>query len=225
MTSVLIFEERVEIPLNVGTLTEFRRWATSDKFPETGRIDFISGRIEVDMSPEDLFCHGTLKGEIYAVLQRRSKRYDLGHIVTDSTRVSCPTAELSAEPDVAFISYASLDAGRVRLVPKTGRTDRYIEIEGPPDLVIEVVSDSSVHKDTERLPKAYSRAGVPEYWLADARGEELIFRIYANGPGGYQPVETDGEGFQESGVMGCRFCLVRSRDKRGYWQYDLSEKQ
>jgi Uma2 family endonuclease len=224
MTSMLIIEERVEIPLNLDTLTEFRRWATSDKFPETGRIDFISGRIEVDLSPEDFFCHGTLKGEIYAVLQQRAKRYNLGHVVTDSTRVSCPTADLSAEPDVVFISYESLDAGRLRLVPKTGKVDRYVEVEGPPDLVVEIVSDSSVQKDTERLPKAYSRAGVREYWLADARGDELIFHIYANSPSGYEPAETDRDGFQKSGVMACCFCLARRRDQRGHWQYDLHAK-
>ena len=54
--------------LGFGSLDDFRRWALSDDFPETGRIDFIEGRIEVDMAPEDLFCHGTLKTEIVAAL-------------------------------------------------------------------------------------------------------------------------------------------------------------
>ena len=36
-------------------------------------------RIEVELQPEDLFCHGTLKGEIYAVLHQRVKQGGLGY--------------------------------------------------------------------------------------------------------------------------------------------------
>jgi len=53
MASSIIFEERVEIPMDVRTLADFRRWALSEHFPQTGRIDFVAGSIEVDMSPEE----------------------------------------------------------------------------------------------------------------------------------------------------------------------------
>ena len=67
-------------------------------------------------------------------------------------------------------------AGRVRLVPKaSSETADYIEIEGPPDLIVEIVSDSSVCKDTKRLPAAYFAAGVPEFWLVDARRRSWCF--------------------------------------------------
>ncbi len=36
---------------------------------------------------------------------------------------------------------------------------RYVELEGAPDLVVEIVSDSSVAKDTQRLPPRYAAAG------------------------------------------------------------------
>ena len=64
LATSVIFEEQIEVPLRWRSLADFRRWAASDEFPEKGRIDFIAGRIEVDMSPEDLFCHGTLKSEL-----------------------------------------------------------------------------------------------------------------------------------------------------------------
>ena len=67
MAATVMFEEQVEVPLNLQSLEDFRRWALSSAFPERGRIDFLAGRIEVDMSPEDLFTHGTLKGEIYQI--------------------------------------------------------------------------------------------------------------------------------------------------------------
>jgi Uma2 family endonuclease len=222
VASSVVFEEQVEIPLNLGSLAEFRRWALSDGFPERGRIDFLAGRIEVDMSPEDFFCHGTLKVELIRVLSQHVKDAGTGHLVTDRTRVSCPEAELSAEPDIVFVSNETLERGRARLVAAaTGQPGRYVELEGAPDLVVEIVSDRSVVKDTRRLPEAYFKAGVREFWLADARLEQLVFLIHQRGDAGFQAMEFDSEGFQSSAVLGRRFRLDGSRDAQGNWTFDL----
>jgi len=54
MATVLLEDrEQIEIP-TIHNLAEFRRWALSEDFPERGRIDYIAGKIEVDMSPEDM---------------------------------------------------------------------------------------------------------------------------------------------------------------------------
>jgi len=224
MATSVIFEEQIEIPY-FGSLAEFRVWATSEDFPEEGRIDYIAGCIEVDMSPEDLVCHGELKTEIVWMFKDMVKRGTRGHVYSDSTRISCPEADLSVEPDVVFISDESLDSGRVRLVPKATREpDRFIEVEGPPDLIVEIVSDSSQTKDTRRLPAAYYRAGVPEFWLIDARGEELFFQIHRPGPSAYEPAPRDPEAFQQSAVFGTWFRLTRRRNDRGRWTFDLCKK-
>ncbi len=68
MASSVIFEEQVAIPLGIASLAQFREWAASEDFPQRGRIDFIAGDIEVDMSPEDLLCHGSPKIEIIRVV-------------------------------------------------------------------------------------------------------------------------------------------------------------
>ncbi len=222
-TSIL-FEEQIEVPLTVRSLAEFRHWALSDEFPETGRIDFIDGRIEVDMSPEDIFCHGTLKSEIAGVLYHRVKRGRLGHLLIAKGRISSLEAELSAEPDIVFLSYEAVRSGRVRLVPKAGgRPGRYVEMEGASDLVVEIVSDSSALKDTRRLPAAYFRAGVREFWLADARGDKPVFIIHRPGPNAFEPAARDADGFQPSAVLGCRFRLDAARDEDGNWEFDLRE--
>ena len=226
MASTVVFEEQVEIPLDLRSLAEFRRWALSEDFPERGRIDFLAGRIEVDMSPEDFFCHGTLKVELIRVLSQRVKDAGSGHLVTDRTRVSCPDADLSAEPDIVFVSNETLATGRARLVPAaTGESGRYVELEGAPDLVVEIVSDRSVVKDTRRLPEAYFKAGVQEFWLADARSEQVVFLIHRRGEASYQAVEADSDGFQSSAVLGRRFRLDGERDARANWTFDLRERQ
>jgi Uma2 family endonuclease len=225
MATTISFQEQIEIPF-VQSLREFRDWATSDDCPEKVRIDYIAGRIEVDMSPEDLFTHGTLKTRMIGVLDTLVNDADLGEIFTDATRVSSPEADLSAEPDIVIVFHESLQTGRVRLVPKaSGQPDRYIELEGAPDLVVEIVSDNSVAKDTQRLPQAYWRAGIPEFWLADARGSELVFRIHRRGTTGYDSAPSDPEGFQHSAIFNAWFRLARRRHHTGRWRYALERKQ
>ena len=226
MATTVVFEGQVEIPLDLRSLADFRRWATSDEFPQRGRIDYVAGRIEVDMSPEELFCHGTLKSEIHGVFYQLVKRGDLGRLFIDSTRISSVPGDVSAEPDVVFVSHEALASGRVRLVPKAGgERDRYVELEGGPDLIVEIVSDASVKKDTRLLPAAYFKAGVREYWLADARREPLVFQVHHRGQSGFEPVEPDADGFQQSTVLGCRFRLEGRRDAHGMPAFDLLLKE
>jgi Uma2 family endonuclease len=221
MASV-VFEEQVGIPLGLRTLADFRRWALSDAFPERGRIDFIAGQIEVDMSPENAFCHGTLKSELTRVIGNLLAENRFGYLFTDRMRLSSPAAGLSVEPDVMVVCHAALADGRVRLMPAaSAEPGNYIELEGAADLVVEIVSDSSVAKDTKRLPEAYFRAGVREFWLADARGDSLAFQIHRPGDAGYEPAPADAEGYQPSAVLGRAFRLDRQRDHLGNWTFDL----
>ena len=220
MATVLL-DHGIEIPA-IRTLIEFRRWALSDQFPQRGRVDYIDGRIEIDMSPEDVFTHGTLKSHIAARITSRVDELDLGHTLIADTRVSSVPADLSAEPDVVVLTHRALDEGRVSLIRKaSGEPDRYVEVEGGPDLVVEIVSDSSEQKDMRRLPGAYFKAGVREIWLLDARGPELLFQIHHRGRESFLPTEADAEGYQVSVVLRSRCRLERSRHARGHWVYRL----
>jgi Uma2 family endonuclease len=222
MVTSLLIEEKIEIPMNLQTLADFRSWALSEDFPETGRIDFIGGRIEVDMSPEELFSHGNLKVQVVAALNQLVEDKELGYLFTDSTRISSPEADLSAEPDVVYLSHETIDSGRARLVPKaTGEPGRYVEIEGAADLIVEIVSDSSVKKDTQRLPVAYYRAGVDEFWLIDARKHPAEFRVYHRADGGFAPVDVDAHGFQHSTTFDRGVRLDERRDSRGIRRLSL----
>ena len=161
--SVLI-QEGLEVPLWITNLDDFRRWTHSEEFPEQGRIDYVDGRIEVDAMLEDPFLHGTPKSEIARVIANRVKLHDLGDVFIDATRVTCPDAGISVEPDQVFVSHESIESCRVLLLAApSGRAGSRIEILGPPDLVLEIVSNNSIQKDTVRLLHDYHVAGVREY--------------------------------------------------------------
>ncbi len=224
MATSVALDEDLEIPF-VGSLSQFRQWALSEEFPDRGRFDYLAGRIEVDMTPEDYYSHGALKVEVIRVLGDIVKAGDLGDLRSDRTRVSNPEADLSVEPDLVFVSHEAFAGGQTRLVTKaTGEVDRYVEVVGGPDLVVEIVSDRSVKKDTLRLPLAYWKAGIAEYWLMDARGEDLLFHVYRRGVAAYEPAASDPEGFQHSAVFQNWFRLSRRRDRRGGWVFDLERK-
>jgi Uma2 family endonuclease len=221
----VIFQEDLFIPVGVSDLGRFRQWTLDESFPERGRIDFVGGTVEVDLSPEDLYTHGAVKTTLTARLYPLIVDSGRGGLFSDRTRVVSPAAGLSVEPDVVAVLWDSLRQGRIREVPaaKAGE-DRFIELEGAPDLIVEIVSDSSVRKDLERLPKRYAQAGVPELWLTDCRSTELTFEIYILGPSGYERQPSDSEGWRISPLLNRNVRLVRSRNQLLRWVYDLETR-
>jgi len=212
-------DEDVQIPAEVFSLSRFRKWSQSDRFPERGRIDFLNGLVEVDLSPEKLYTHGVVKTAISAEFFTQISKAGRGSVFVDRTRVVSVAAGLSAEPDVVVVLWQSLRDGRVREVPAA--SGDFIELEGAPDLIVEIVSDRSVRKDRETLPVAYAAAGVPELWTVDARGPVLQFEIAILGPSGYQRQPVDADGWTPSPLLGRACRLVRRPSELGRWVYEL----
>lgn len=215
----------VEFPFGRLTFEEFRHWTLSDNFPERGRFDFLDGRIEADMSPESLYSHNKPKGRIYSVLDRRAEEDELGDVFGDRARVLVETVGLSCEPDLTFIANQSLESGCVTLTPRDDRPDDAVEIVGPPDLVVEVVSNSSARKDNHDLYALYFEAGIREYWIIDVRGAQAVFRLLIRSESGWSETAPDQDGFRFSQVFGHHYRLDRRRGRRGEWRYDLLERK
>jgi Uma2 family endonuclease len=210
-----LLAEGVLIPQWVRDLTSFRRWARSDGFPKHWRIAFLGGDLWVDRTME-IILHGKVKMEVSRVVDTLVREGGLGDFLPDGTRLSHLPAGLSTEPDGLFVSGEALDEGRVMLA----EGDESLEVEGTPDMVLEVVSASSVEKDTVLLRERYRKAGIPEYWLIDPRGEDWTFDILRAGPRGYLATRKQG-GWMKSVVFRKSFRLTRSADERGHHQFTL----
>jgi Uma2 family endonuclease len=212
------------IPASAFTFDGFRAWAVSDDYPETGRVEYIGREIFVDMTQERIDTHVLVKAETIRVLSGLVRRAKLGLFFPDNTLLSNPSADVSNVPDSMFASYERFESGEVTLTPLTDGTGSK-EVFGTPDWVLEIVSNSSVHKDGTVLPERYHRAGIPEFWLVDARGEAIDFRILRRVPDGYAEVEETRGGWRRSEVFDRRFRLSRERDRIGQWQYTLQVKR
>lgn len=221
MCTIMLDANSVHIPAAIVTLDSFRRWAHSDSFPETGRICFLDGEVWVDMSKEQVFSHNQVKGEYAFVLRGLAKTSQLGRYLPDGVLLSHVEANLSSQPDGTFVSHESLRTGRVRLLE--GAEEGVVELEGSPDMVLEVISASSVAKDTVQLRDLYWRAGIQEYWLVDARGDRLEFDILQHSARGYLATRKLG-GWLKSRVFGKSFRLTREPDAIGNPDYNLEVK-
>lgn len=212
----------IHVPEHVRqSLAAFREWAGDNDLPEKTRIDFYKGEVWVDMGKEQLYTHGQLKTEIAIVLGWLIKQRDLGTYWCNGVLVTNEVADLSGNPDGTFVSHESLETGRVSLTE--GADEGYVELDGTPDMVLEVVSESSVTKDTVTLRQAYWEAGIPEYWLVDARGERLEFHILKHGPKGYTDTRKAG-GWLKSAAFGKSFRLTRGTDRGGNPRFTLDVK-
>jgi Uma2 family endonuclease len=210
------------MPAGSMSLDEFRQWTYSDEFPETGKIAYIGKEIFIDMSPERIDCHGAVKVEVGATIYGLVRKKKRGRVFLDRTRIVHAEAQVSNEPDAFFASWATLRKGVLRRV-RTADGDDFIEFEGAPDWILEIVSPSSVTKDKKKLRLRYHRAGIPEYWLIDARGAEVEFQILIHGEDGYEAAEREGD-WQKSHVFGKKFRLRRIKDELGDVDYRLDVK-
>jgi len=219
-------KENLRIPADAHTFECFWRWVNSDEFPESGRIDFLGGEIEADMSPEDLYTHGALKVELVRTLGNLIVATELGDLQSDSSRFRSPFASVTTEPDLIAVFRESVESGRVRLVSSTRRKGRggILAFEGPVDLIVEIVSNSSVGKDLKRLPPFYARAGVRELWLLDARKADLRFDLLTLQDGSYVAVPPDVEGWRRSPRLARDFRVERFRQPPFPWSYRLEHR-
>ena len=177
------------------------------------------------MSPEILNSHASPKVAVARDLSVWVETRHLGAVYTDRTRLSSIEADLTAEPDVVVLLFKSIEAGTVRLVPGAGGGERnYVEIEGAADIVVEVVSNSSEHKEWERLFERYFLAGVREYWICDARKGPATLHLHLRGPQGYEVTPQAADGFARSEVLGAAVRFVSLPPRMGIVRYRLETR-
>jgi hypothetical protein len=211
----------LEIPPEAHTYAGFLDWVFSGALPEKLRVTFLAGRVSVDMTEESVDCHGEVKTGIYRTLLPLLAKMDFGRIYTDGMLLCNAQARIANNPDGIAFRWETAEAGRVRFVTRKGRRRA---VEGSPDWVLEIVSDSSAKKDTRQLREAYHRAGIKEYWLIDARGDAIDFQILCWGPGGYVASSAKG-GWHKSACFGRSFKLTRTQNRIGIFTYELRAKR
>jgi Uma2 family endonuclease len=133
------------------------------QLPEGEPIELIKGRLLVSPSPTS--PHQTivvLLVELLSGIARKS-----GGIVFCAPMDVVLSNDTILQPDVLYVA-------------KERRPIVKRRVEGPPDLVIEVVSGTDRRDRVEKLD-LYARYGVGEYWIVDPESKLIEFLINENG--------------------------------------------
>jgi Uma2 family endonuclease len=131
---------------------------------EDAYYELINGEILKKAAPTPL--HQLISGRLYFYLFQYIKQKNIGEVFTAPVNVYLH--ELShILPDLIFVS----NENKHIIDLKDG-------IFGVPDLVVEIISPSSVYKDRMLKNKDYEQAGVKEYWLVDSKNQSV--EVYEN---------------------------------------------
>ncbi len=217
----ITINDQVTIPAWVVDHASYRRWAHSDEFPEAGKYAYLNGEIWVDLSMEEILAHNKVKSAFAFAIMKVLAQLDLGEYMSDGVLLTHPQVNLSVEPDSLVYLWSTLESKKLTMIP--GKVRGYMEFSGSPDMTLEIVSDSSVRKDTVNLRKLYWQAGIAEYWLVDARGETAAFEILRHDPSGYVNSPTD-DNWQKSSVLKHDFRLIRQINRLGFASFVVESR-
>jgi len=140
------------------TYEEFLTWCDEDSW-----VEWVDGKVTLVTPASNR--HQDLVRFLIQVLGTYVEAKGLGVIIPAPFQMYLPKLRRVREPDILFISNNHLD--RLK--------EEYLE--GPADLVVELVSPESRLRDRGEKFAEYDLAGVSEYWLIDLEDRRADFYV------------------------------------------------
>jgi Uma2 family endonuclease len=154
-------------------------YADYERLPEGAPYQLIGG--ELVMTPSPVPYHQSIARKLVMKLSSFVGEKELGEIYFAPLYVYLSETD-TYQPDIIFISKE-----RVSIIGEK-------MIEGPPDLVIEVLSPATAYYDLRMKKDAYEKYGVKEYWIIDPLQKAI--EVFVNREGRFEPLSAakgDGE--------------------------------
>ena len=149
--------------------------------------EWVDGEVTIFVPPSEL--HQDIVLFLAVLVGGFARRLGLGKVMAAPFEMRSIVGRSSREPDLLFIALEHRDR-------MTGK-----RLEGPADLVIEVISDTSATRDRREKFAEYQRIGVPEYWIVDARPGRFGTEFFRLAAGIYQPAHPDADGRYHPAVL------------------------
>ena len=137
-----------------------KRWTYEEyyKLDDNQRHEIFDGNLLMAPAPDT--WHQSWLNDINLFLSQFVKRQKLGRIFIAPIDVVLDP-ENTVQPDIVFVS-----ADNAGIIQRRA-------IFGTPDLLIELISPSSVRRDRYDKKELYARFGVKEYWIGDPANKSL----------------------------------------------------
>ena len=129
-------------------------WTYDDylALPDDGnRYEIIAGVLYMVNAPN--LDHQFVVFELSRQLGNFVLEHKLGYVLIAPFEVHLSEATRPVQPDILFIKNENWPGSGAKF------------FDGPPDLVVEVISPSSIRMDQVVKFSAYEQASIPEYWL------------------------------------------------------------
>ncbi len=163
------------------TYEEFLEWADEDTYAE-----WVNGEV-VELSPASN-VHQNIADFLTALLRHFVEHFDLGVVRSAPFQMKSGPNLPGREPDILFVATENLH----RLKPTY--------LDGPADLVVEIISRDSRGRDRGEKFYEYEEGGVREYWLFDPERKDAHF--YQRGSDGFFRLATlSDDGLYHSSVL------------------------
>ena len=134
-----------------------------EKLPEGAPYQLIGG--ELVMTPSPVPYHQIISRNIGFELLKFNEQKKPGEVIFAPMDVYLSETE-TYQPDIIFISNE-----RLNIIGDK-------KIEAAPDLVIEILSESTAYYDLKHKKRVYEKSGVKEYWIVDPM--EKSIEVYEN---------------------------------------------
>lgn len=141
---------------------DFLEWLDEDI-----RAEWVDGEIIV-MSPASRLHQG-IASFLTATLKLYVEPRNLGEVIPAPFQMRTGKGLPGRDPDLIFVG-----RDRLSVVKETF-------VDGPADLVIEILSQESRTRDTVEKFAEYQQGGVREYWIIDPENREARFFAFENG--------------------------------------------
>ncbi|MBM4065533.1 MAG: Uma2 family endonuclease [Planctomycetes bacterium] len=143
------------------------------KVSDDKRYELING--ELILTPSPVPKHQRVSRKIEFILEKFVSGNNLGEVLYAPCDVYLDNENV-VQPDILFISKDRLDI--------IGEKN----IQGAPNLVIEIISENSVYRDMVQKKRLYARFGVKEYWIVIPEEKEV--EVYILKGDAYQLYKT-----------------------------------
>jgi len=145
-------------------------WEDVLRMPDDGnRYEFIGGRLYV--TPAPVTRHQRISKRLQVDLMRVLEDAGHGEVFHAPFLVEFPGTLDRVQPDILFVS----DERREIIGEK--------QVLGAPDLVVEILSPSTAHRDRGIKLDLYARRGVRQYWIVDPVEDVVDVWRFADEPG------------------------------------------
>jgi Uma2 family endonuclease len=163
------------------TYEEFLAWADEDTWAE-----WVNGEVIILIPASDR--HQDLADFLTALLRHFVEARQIGVVRSAPFQMKTGPDLPGREPDILFLSRERLDRRRRAY------------LDGPADLVVEIISPDSRARDRGTKFYEYEQGGVREYWLLDPLRRQAEF--YQLGPDSiYRAVPVAADGIYHSAVL------------------------